>query len=288
LSGACHRPPVRARSARSLGALSHLSRHVTMSEPIVEPAESSGPSSGGSVEAEAAIGGNATLALSLLLPLLLLAVFFLSRRGGSRGTKIILLGPSNSGKTSIQLRLRFGRVSPTVTSMQSTTATVALKADNGRAGRSVQLTDAPGSGRLRGHLMSELPGTAAFVCVLDGTSMAAHAKEAAQLLYDVLTHEAIERAPPPLLIAVNKSDMPGASAPAAARKLLEAEVSRVRLARTTMQDTSERTRQRRGIAAGSADEPFSFDQLGSAVEFIACSATKPELTKLTDFMLQHT
>ena len=127
--------------------------------------------------------------------------------------------------------------------------------------RVVQLTDAPGSGRLRGHLMSELPGTAALVCILDGTALAAHAKEAAQLLYDTLTHEAIERSPPPLLVAVNKSDAAGAAAPAMARKLLEAEVARVRLARTTMQDTSERTRALRGIAAGDPDEPFSFDQV---------------------------
>ena len=228
-------------------------------EIVVEPAAAVAPAAEPLAAAATAAHPDIALLLSLLLPPLLAAFFLLSRRRGSHGNKVLLLGPSNGGKTSVFLRLLYGRVSPTVKSMQPTTASATLTA--GSASRNVHLTDTPGSGRLRGHLMSELPGTAALLCILDGTALATHTKEAAQLLYDALTHEAIQHSPPPLLVAVNKSDAAGAAVPAMVRKLLESEVARVRLARTTMQDTSERTHRHRGIAAGDPDQPFSFDQV---------------------------
>ena len=65
-------------------------------------------------------------------------------------------------------------------------------------------------------------------------------KDAAGVLYDVLSHEAVARRAPRLLVVLNKSDLKGAAAAAAARKQLEAEMESVKLARTTLQDTSER------------------------------------------------
>ena len=180
-------------------------------------------------------------------------------------------------------------MSPTFTSMQPTKSSVVISHEEAGVKRSVSvlLVDTPGSGRLRGHLFSELADCSALICVIDGTSLGSHAKEAAQLLYDVLTHEAIERSPPPLLVVVNKSDLRGVMSPAAARRALEIEVTRVRLARTTMQDTSERSRPLRGIASGDASRSFSFDQLDGGVQFVSCSAAQPDLGQLNQFILRR-
>ncbi|KAL3913360.1 MAG: hypothetical protein SGPRY_008009, partial [Prymnesium sp.] len=198
-----------------------------------------------------------SLVLSIALPLALaLLIFLLFRQRASPRTKLILFGPPGSGKTALYLQLKNGSCSPTVTSMKPSTSTVLIKPEGGAPSKSVVLTDAPGSGRLRGHLLTALPGTAALVCVIDGTALPAHAKGAAGMLYDVLTHEAIERRPPPLLVLVNKSDQSGAATASAARKQLEAEVSRVRLARTTMQAAMPPSRPWRvgRWVRGSADE----------------------------------
>ena len=154
--------------------------------------------------------------------------------------------------------------------------------------RAVYGVDMPGSGRLRARLVEEAASAAALVCVLDGTQLAAQAREAAQSLYDVLSHPAVARRMPPLLILVNKSDAGAAATPAAARKALEQEVPRIRLARTTMEDTSGRSKPPRGgIAHSSAGESFSFDMLGNDVAFAACSATKPDVEALVAFTIKH-
>lgn len=265
---------------------------------------------------EGVAGGTPTLLLSLLLPLLIAVLFLMARPRRARGNKVVLFGPTGGGKTAMHLQLRFGRLAQTVTSMQPTSASVTLPAESGRT---ITLVDAPGSGRLRSHLMGELPDAAVLVCVLDGTRLATHAKEAADLLYDVLTQEAVDRSSPPLLFAVNKSDEKGAAAPAAARKALEEEVGRVRRARTTLDDTGGQARLR-GIARGDMDQPFSFDSLPSEVprcpplargarprlephvvapphaphrpcdaqvHFFATSARKPELSSLLSLLTQH-
>jgi len=193
-----------------------------------------------------------------------------------------------AGKTSMYLHLRLGRAIPSHTSMQLTTTTFAPKCNDAGASKPITVVDVPGEPRLNYQLLAELPSAAVLVCVLDATALPTHAKEAAQVLYDVLTHAAVQRQEPALVIAANKSDERGAASPAAVRATLETELERVRLARTTMQDTSERTRQHRGIAAGNPDVPFSFDQLDSPVEFVACSASKPSLASVVAFMVKNT
>lgn len=226
-----------------------------------------------------------TLALSVLLPLLLILVFFFARGGkqGSRGDKLLVFGPVGSGKTSLCLQLRFGRTTPTLTSMQVTTARCTLQGEGDSC--SVQLVDVPGSGRLRPQLVAEAAASAVLACVVDATQLSATSKEAAGMLFDVLALEQVERRSTPLLIVVNKSDARGAANSQAARAMLEAEVQKVRLARTTMQDTSNRSKRLSGIMDASGT--FSFSQLDNAVEFIASSATQPELGALTCAIAKH-
>lgn len=227
-----------------------------------------------------------TLLLSLLVPLAIIVLYLLFGRSGSGGRsggrrKLVLFGPVGAGKSAIYHRLRFGRVVPTVSSMMTASATFA---PTGSAGGSkpAHVVDVPGSGRLRAQLIEEASGAGALVCVIDATQLAAQAREAAGMLFEVLSLDSVVRGRPPLLIAVNKQDCSGAASAAAARKALEQEVQRVRLARTTMADTSGRAKALKGIADDSSGEPFSFDDIGSAVTFAGTSATKPDLEPLLE------
>ena len=231
-----------------------------------------------------------TLLISILLPLLIAVYFLFGRKSsGGRGRRLLLFGPVGGGKTALYHRLKHGRVVPTVSSMEPASASFVLRSGNGSdapSGSAVYVCDMPGSGRLRERLKAEASDAAALVCVLDGTQLAAQAKEAAGMLFDVFTVEGIARRPPPLLIAVNKSDIAGCVTPAAARKAVEVEVQRVRLARTTMADTSGREKQHRGIADDSAGA-FTFEQLDTVFELASISAYKPKLDGLLSFAQKH-
>ena len=239
-------------------------------------------------QAAAPDDGNLTLVLSLVLPLLIAAYFLLFRKGrkGGTGKSVVLFGPMGAGKTSTHLHLRFGRHIPSHTSMQLTTATFVPKV--GPPGGALTVVDAPGESRLAYHLRAELPSAAVLVCVIDATALPTQAAQAAQVLYDVLTDDSVQRRSPPLIVAANHSDQRGAAAPAAVRKTLETELQRVRLARTTMQDTSGRSTLKGGLADPSAP-PFSFDQLaGPAVEVVATAAgAQPKLEPLLAAIRKH-
>ena len=216
------------------------------------------------------------LLLSLLVPLLLIAVIF-CRGSRSSGRKLVLFGPVGGGKTAIYHRLRYGRTVPTVSSMQPMGETFVPVGGDTSGQRPAHVVDVPGSGRVRAQLLEESSTASALVCVIDGTQLAAQAREAAGMIFEVLSHDSIVRRKLPVLIAVNKVDCAGAATVAAARRLLEQEIQRVRLARTTMQDTSGNEKVLRGIADDSSGATFSFEQINQVVSFAETSATKPQL-----------
>ena len=187
---------------------------------------------------------NPALWLSLLLPLLLFVLFKLFGQKSSGGRRVLLFGPVGGGKTSLYHQLKCGRVVPTVSSMEPASAsfvpvTVGLPGEKGFSSP-VHVCDMPGTGRLRVPLKAEATSASVLVCVVDGTQLVVHSREAAGMLFDVFSQESVARRPPALLIAVNKRDAANCASPEAVRKTIEQEVQRVRLARTTMEDTSGR------------------------------------------------
>lgn len=224
------------------------------------------------------------LLLSVLLPLAIAIYLLFGRKlNAGRGRSLLLFGPVGGGKSALYCRLKQGRIMPTVSSMEPATASFVLHGTNGSP---VRVCDMPGSGRLRESLKEEAARSAALVCVLDGTQLAAQVREAAGMIFDVFSHDTVAQRPPALLVVVNKLDTAGCATPAAARKALEQEVQRVRLARTTMRDTSGSSRQVRGIADDTA-AAFTFDQLGSECVFGTISVTKPSVEPVLAFAQKH-
>ena len=263
-----------------------------MAEPMAEPtgSETTTTTTEAAAAASSLLAGldQTTLLLSAVLPLLLIVFFFLRPgKGGKSGRSVLIFGPVGGGKTALFNQIRYGRTIPSVSSMEPASGSFAPRGGEATT-RQVHAIDMPGTGRLRARLLEEAAGAAALVCVLDGTQLVAQARDAAQQLFDVLSHETVARRRPPLLVVVNKSDVGGSCAtPAAARKALEQEVPRIRLARTTMEDTSDRSKPPKGSIAEDHEGAFSFDQLGSPVQFAATSATKPDVAALIAFALKH-
>ncbi|KAJ1309897.1 hypothetical protein OPQ81_006658 [Rhizoctonia solani] len=153
------------------------------------------------------IGSRTTLiAASLVLAVLIAFIFsFVRRRPSSKRTSVLILGPSDAGKTALYSSLAFGRALPTHTSIQSNSTLYTTS-----HGRTLRLVDIPGHPRLRDQFTDYLEDTAAVVFVVDSASIARNGAAVAEHLHSVL--RALSTLPasqpvPQLLIHAHKSDI---------------------------------------------------------------------------------
>ena len=227
---------------------------------------------------------------TILVGALVLGVLLFGRRGGGGqrgGNKLLLFGPMGAGKTALYHQLRYGRTVPTLTSMQKSDATFVFHAERAASPRpaAAHVVDVPGTGRLRSQLLAEAASSSVLCCMIDATKLSAQAKEAAGMLFDVLSSEAVERRQPTLVVALNKADLAGCASAQAARTLLASEIQKVRLARTTLQDTAGAARAG-GIGDRSAPA-FTFEGLRGGAHVVSLSATQPNLGALTQLVRKH-
>ncbi|CAE6481809.1 unnamed protein product [Rhizoctonia solani] len=154
-----------------------------------------------------AIGSRTTLvAVSLVLAVLIAFILsFTQRRPSSKRTSVLILGPTDAGKTALYSALAFGQALPTHSSIQSNSALYTTS-----HGRTLRLVDIPGHPRLRDQFTDHLEDTAAVVFVVDSASVARNGTAVAEHLHSVL--RALSSLPasqqvPPLLIHAHKSDL---------------------------------------------------------------------------------
>lgn len=230
-----------------------------------------------------------TTAVCLLLLLLLLSLLLLGSSGGaasqqragrqkSRGkpTHIVLVGPCGAGKTSLYHQLLFGAVPETVTSME--------ESEGVDKERGFTLVDFPGHERLRDEWFKRYLYTgkvAGVVFVVDAADFSAAAvRGAAEFLYNLLTHSAMEGGPP-VLIACHKSDLPSAKGPSRVRTLLTQELDRLRKTRGGVMDEGEGEEGEDRLPLGRTGQPLNLDiDAPSELSFAATSVVQQQQQQL--------
>lgn len=204
-------------------------------------------------------------------------------RGGrrKRGGTVVIAGPPNSGKTTLFFQLKDGSVhNGVVASMAENSATVSLRLPRGGA-RAAPLLDVPGHHSMRHRLEAALDDAAAVVFLVDAVEVSPHRTEAADVLYEVLSHPAVSRGRVPVLIACNKMD-------------LELEAHSVDFVRKTLEKQLDAMRKTRAAAIGKeagarpalgpADAAFSFAALPNKVALAEASAKAGQLDDVVAFI----
>ncbi|QRW00189.1 signal recognition particle receptor subunit beta [Ceratobasidium sp. AG-Ba] len=153
-------------------------------------------------------GSRNTLAVAALAfaMLVVLVLTFFRGRPSSRRSTVLIVGPSDAGKTAIHTTLAFGHALPTHTSIQAN-STVYTAAP---AGRTLRLVDIPGHPRLREQFTEHLPDAAGVVFVVDAATVSRNGAAVAEHLHLVLRTLAAlpaSQRTPPLLIHAHKSDL---------------------------------------------------------------------------------
>ncbi|KAG9093333.1 hypothetical protein FRC06_011563 [Ceratobasidium sp. 370] len=144
----------------------------------------------------------AALAFALLV---VFALTLLRRRPSSRRSTVLILGPSDAGKTAIHTSLAFGHALPSHTSIQTNETLYKTS-----PGRTLRLVDVPGHPRLREQFADHLGDAAGVVFVVDTATVSRNGPAVAEHLHLIL--RALSAIPasqqaPPLLIHAHKSDL---------------------------------------------------------------------------------
>ncbi|KAJ3880705.1 signal recognition particle receptor beta subunit-domain-containing protein [Lentinula edodes] len=153
---------------------------------------------------------------SLFVAIISIAIFIFVSRRKSRAKRnlVLLIGPSNSGKTAIFSSLVYGHAPPTITSMQANSSFLDLPGKRDP----IQIVDVPGHPRLRDQFKDFLSSAKALAFVVDANTASRNTAVVAEHLHTVL--DAIMAIPPSqplptLLILAHKCDLIKASSSSA-------------------------------------------------------------------------
>jgi signal recognition particle receptor subunit beta len=211
---------------------------------------------------------------------------------GSRGRYICLLGLSNSGKTLVFMRLVYGQFRETQVSIKENMANYTPK----KKGKAVELVDVPGDERVRQTVFDKYKHSLrAVVVVIDSDNFPSEVRGVAELVYDLLQEPVVVKGKAPVLMTCNKQDLSLAKNKMAVRKLLEEEISELRVSRSAKLTSLGSKGQSQAKPLGKSGKPFEFSDLpkGVKIEFISCSARgrgqdgEAELDEVTSWLDQH-
>ncbi|TDL24846.1 P-loop containing nucleoside triphosphate hydrolase protein [Rickenella mellea] len=146
----------------------------------------------------------ASFAVALLI--IVVIAYVARRKSSAKGSAILLVGASDSGKTAILTTLVYNQTLQTHTSIQVNSAVLELPSTR----RSLRIVDVPGHPRLRGEFKEYLGEAKAIAFVVDASTVARNGSAVAEHLHLVL-HAIYSlpptQTPPPLCILAHKTDL---------------------------------------------------------------------------------
>jgi len=218
--------------------------------------------------------------LAVVVVFLSIIVIWLARRSPSARKYVLLMGISNSGKTSIFTQLVYRKNMPTVTSIKENKGLgIIPKTDKSRS-KQIELVDIPGNDKVRSKFIEQYKRMAkSIVFVVDSANYHKEAKDIAQYLYnEILTDDVLSRfGNLRLLIACNKQDSDLAKSKNLVQTNLEKEIELLRkISSSTLQSTSDKSgggSSSKKLRVKDAKKSFEFKDLTSIrVDFCECSS----------------
>ncbi|RHZ77726.1 hypothetical protein Glove_174g165 [Diversispora epigaea] len=197
----------------------------------------------------------------------------------------LILGQSDSGKTLLYVKLRYGQFTQTHTSMKENEGYIKIE-DNGKplVKEPIHIVDVPGHEKLRFKFLDFVPITRGIIFLIDSSTCVRNVRSIAEYLYEVLSNKDISKRRIPILIACNKSDLITALPPERIQPILENEINRLRSTRTAAlehQDLSEEVE-----FLGYETKDFKFEHLENEVQFEKCSVENEEFKEIKEWIVE--
>lgn len=210
-----------------------------------------------------------SITVAVLAVLISLVIFLFSRKSSRQS--ILLIGLSESGKTTLFTQLAYDSFASTVTSMKENEAPITLKNN-----KTLVLFDLPGFDRLRNQYWDKFKSRAkGIIFVVDSLNFMSNVHNVADLLYQYLCDSFVVSNRIPVLIACTKQDETRAKSARVISSMLEKEFNTIRETRMGALDTTSGDDNRIQLL-GNPDNPFKFGDLRNSIDFADCSCWKEQ------------
>lgn len=190
-------------------------------------------------------------------------LLWLLRSSPSNRNLVLILGVSNSGKTTLFTQLVYRKVMNTQTSMTQNSGTAVFAKTDSCKEKKVELVDIPGNDKVRKKFFDMYKKNAgALVFVVDSSTLQKDLKDFALYMYEVFTDEQLTKLKMNVLIVCNKQDIEFAKGQSVIRSSLEKEIELLRrISTSALKSTSESKSVAQLSMRSSTDTAFSFDDL---------------------------
>lgn len=231
-----------------------------------------------------------TTAATLLTILLVAAAFyflFSSSPLERVDTTILLMGPSNSGKSLLFSKLYLNALSKndaeicmekkieTVMSIECSSCIVPLDHESVYNSKKALLVDLPGHSRLSWKLNDWTSKASSILFLLDSQCSPALLKTAAESLYSILTNQVLVKRKVSVKLVCTKTDLDAAKSVQEVCRLLEGEMERVRASKAN--DMLDQQEEEGHEYLGYEGEAFSFDHVVNPISWARISLTKDDV-----------
>ncbi|KAF8643799.1 hypothetical protein AX16_008817 [Volvariella volvacea WC 439] len=144
--------------------------------------------------------------LGFAVVLVAILVLLSKRKAAKQGKSLLLLGPSDSGKTAILSTLAYGQTLSTHSSLQVNSSLITLSEGQ----KSISVVDVPGHPRLRDHFREHINDAKVVAFVVDANLISRNGAVVAEHLHLVLHSLSSlppSQKPPTLVVVAHKSDL---------------------------------------------------------------------------------
>jgi len=219
------------------------------------------------------------IALAVTFLIVIITSLYFLVIGRRKGSSVVFIGASETGKTSIFTKLLNKGTQGTVI---STVANVGeFKPRNGK--QTLLLKDLPGHDRVRNKWWeTHKAQVRGIVCVIDSSGGSKAIREGAEVLYHILTDSVVTSLKPRVLILANKHDLLPTGRETTVRTQLEKELTTLRLTKSaSLKTTGGATNQKQ---LGMANEDFDFDHISPIKVDFGKSCAKPGMTNFDELL----
>lgn len=205
-------------------------------------------------------------------------VLFFKR--SSTGKALLIVGLTDSGKTTMFSQIVAKRSITTFTSMKPNEGSINLSGKR----KILSLVDIPGYERLFMKYWDDYKSKAlGIVYVIDSLTLMAQIRHVADLLYTILSDPMIKDKKLPVLVVCNKQDEVKAKSAKVIQKQLEKELNNIRETRLSSLGSTDDGDDSRNHVLGNINKDFQFSDLKNKIEFAnSCSSSKDDDIQLDE------